>query len=67
VIIETGETSSSVSVPGLPGCVAVGAMLQEVKPLIRDAIAFHLEDLQWEGLPIPPPTTFCRHVEVWVP
>jgi predicted RNase H-like HicB family nuclease len=63
VIIEKGETSYGASVPDLPGCIAVGESLEEVKRLIREAIAFHLEGLREEGLPIPEPTTLAEYVE----
>ena len=31
--------------------------------LIREAIDFHIEGLQQDGLPVPPPTTICEYVE----
>jgi predicted RNase H-like HicB family nuclease len=64
VIIEKGDTSYGASVPDLPGCIAVGETLEEVERLIREAIAFHLEGLTSEGLPIPEPTTLCAYVEL---
>ena len=64
VIIEKGDTSYGASVPDLPGCIAVGETLEEVQRLIREAIAFHLEGLKLEGLPIPEPTTLCEYVEL---
>jgi predicted RNase H-like HicB family nuclease len=66
VLIEKGDTSYGASVPDLPGCVAVGETLEEVKRLIREAIAFHLEGLREEGLPIPEPTTLAEYVEAEV-
>jgi predicted RNase H-like HicB family nuclease len=63
VIIEQGDTSYGASVPDLPGCVAVGETLDEVQRLIKEAIAFHLEGLKAEGLPIPEPTTRAEYVE----
>jgi predicted RNase H-like HicB family nuclease len=66
VLIEKGDTSYGASVPDLPGCVAVGETLEEVKRLIREAIAFHLEGLREEGLPIPEPTTLVEYVEAEV-
>jgi len=53
IVIEKGATSYGASVPDLPGCVAVGETLDEAKELIQEAIAFHLEGLRAEGLPIP--------------
>jgi predicted RNase H-like HicB family nuclease len=64
ILIEKGDTSYGASVPDLPGCIAVGETLEEVQRLIREAIAFHLEGLKEEGLPIPEPTTLCEYVEL---
>jgi predicted RNase H-like HicB family nuclease len=64
VIIEQGDTSCGASVPDLPGCIAVGETLEEVQRLIREAIAFHLEGMKLDGLPIPKPTTLCEYVEL---
>jgi predicted RNase H-like HicB family nuclease len=66
VIFEKGDTSYGAYVPDLPGCVAVGESREEVKRLIREAIAFHLEGLREEGLPIPEPTTLVEYVEASV-
>lgn len=57
VVFEKGDTSYGAYVPDLPGCVAVGETLEEVKALIGEAIEFHLEGMQSEGLPIPEPIT----------
>lgn len=57
VVIEKGDTSYGAYVPNLPGCVAVGETLEEVKALIKEAIEFHLEGMQEEGTTIPEPTT----------
>ena len=46
VIIEKGENSYGAYVPDLPGCIAAGETLEEVKELIQEAIAFHLQGLQ---------------------
>jgi predicted RNase H-like HicB family nuclease len=64
ILIEKGDTSYGASVPDLPGCIAVGKTMEEVKQLIREAIMFHLEGLKEEGLPIPEPTTLCEYVEL---
>ena len=56
VIIEKGETSYGAYVPDLPGCVAVAETKEEVEALIKEAIQFHLEMLQEEGMVIPEPT-----------
>ena len=64
VLIEKGDTSYGASVPDLPGCIAVGKTLEEVQQLMREAIAFHIEGLKEDGIPIPEPTTLCEYVEL---
>lgn len=62
VILEKGRMSYGAYVPDLPGCVAVGETLDEVKNLIKEAIEFHLEGMKEDGLPVPSPTTLCEYV-----
>jgi predicted RNase H-like HicB family nuclease len=57
VIYERGPTSWGAYVPALPGLGVVGETRAEVEQLIREGIAFHLEGLAEDGLPIPDPTT----------
>ncbi len=64
VVIERGTTSWGAYVPDLPGCVAVGKSREEVLKLIREAIEFHIEGLQREGLPVPAPSSEGDFVEV---
>jgi predicted RNase H-like HicB family nuclease len=64
IVIEKGETSYGAYVPDLPGCVAVSESLEEVKELIAEAILFHLEGLQEEGMMIPESVSLCEYVEV---
>ena len=64
VVVERGPTSYGAHVPDLPGCIAVGQTREEVLSLIREAIAFHIEGLKEEGLPIPEPSSTGELVEV---
>ncbi|MBD2566234.1 MAG: type II toxin-antitoxin system HicB family antitoxin [Nostoc sp.] len=64
VVIEKGETSYGAYIPDLPGCVAVGETLEEVKQMIAEAIEFHIEGMLEDGLPIPKPTSIAHEVEV---
>jgi predicted RNase H-like HicB family nuclease len=63
IVIEKAANNYSAYVPDLPGCVATGGNIQEVNQQIKEAIAFHLDGLREEGLPIPEPTTLCEYVE----
>jgi predicted RNA binding protein YcfA (HicA-like mRNA interferase family)/predicted RNase H-like HicB family nuclease len=64
IVIEKGERNYSAYVPDLPGCVATGKTVDEVKSEIRDAIAFHLEGMQEDGEAIPMPTSRVDEVDV---
>jgi predicted RNase H-like HicB family nuclease len=63
VVIEKALGNYSAYVPDLPGCVATGLTVAEVEQQIQEAIAFHLEGMREEGLPIPELTTLCEYVE----
>jgi predicted RNase H-like HicB family nuclease len=63
VVIEKGPTSYGAYVPDLPGCVAAGQTLAEVKRLIGEAVHFHLDGLREEGLPVPEPSSLCEYIE----
>jgi len=64
IVIEQVPTSYSAYVPDLPGCVSVGATVEEVTDIMREAIEFHLEGLRDAGEPIPEPTSRMAYVEV---
>ena len=63
IVIEKAPSNYSAYVPDLPGCVATGNTVEEVKQQIAEAISFHLEGLQIEGLPIPVPLSISDYVE----
>jgi len=64
VVIESAGSNYSAYVPDLPGCVATGATLADAEAAIRDAIAFHLDGLREDGLPVPTPSSKVEYVEV---
>ena len=64
VVIEKGQSNYSAYVPDLPGCVAVGDTIEEAQREIQEAIAFHLEGMRADGLPIPEPSSSVQYVEV---
>jgi predicted RNase H-like HicB family nuclease len=64
VIIEETKTGYSAFSPDLPGCVAAGASRDEVEKNMKDAIAFHLQGMDQEGLKVPQPHSFSTYVEV---
>ncbi len=64
VIIEKGNEGYGAYVPDLPGCVAAGESIDEVRTLIREAIPLHLDLMRENGEPIPPPTSLAETVRV---
>ncbi len=64
VIIEPAGDNYSAYVPDLPGCVATGKTIEETRSQIREAIAFHIEGLLEDNLPVPPPETIAELVEI---
>jgi predicted RNase H-like HicB family nuclease len=63
IVIEKGATSYGAYVPDLPGCVAVGESIEEVRTLIQEAVEFHLEGLREDGSSVPEPISICEYVE----
>ena len=64
VVIEKADNNYSAYVPDLPGCVATGKTKGEVTQNVREAIAFHIDGLREDGLPVPEPQTSAAFVEV---
>ena len=64
IVIEKAEGNYSAYVPDLPGCVATGQTIAEVEAEIREAIAFHVEGLREDGMPIPAPASQVEYVDV---
>lgn len=64
IIVEKGRTSFGAYAPALPRCIAVAKTCTEVLHLRQEAIEFHPQSLQEDGLPIPEPTSSSEYVEV---
>ncbi len=64
IVLEPTDTGYSAYSPDLDGCVAAGDDRDETIALMQEAIAFHLEGLAAEGLPIPAPQAEAALVEV---
>ncbi len=64
IVVEKTENNYSAYVPDLPGCVAAGNTVEETENEIRLAIAFHIEGLREDGLPIPEPSSIVDYLEV---
>ena len=63
MIIEKGERNYSAYLPDLPGCIATGKSVVEIKQRMREAIELHLRGLREDGLPIPEPSSYVSYVD----
>jgi predicted RNase H-like HicB family nuclease len=63
MIIEPDERNYSAYLPDLPGCVATGKTIDELRKNMAEAIELHLQGLREDALPIPPPTSLADYVE----
>lgn len=64
IIIEKVNNNYSAYLPDVPGCVATGKTLSEVKRRIRKALQYHIIGLQEDGLPIPKPAAVADYVVI---
>ena len=63
VVIEKADGNYSPYVPDLPGCVATGDTVAAVENEIREAIRFHIDGLQADGIVVPQPASIAEYVE----
>ena len=63
IVIEQAGLNYSAYVPDLPGCVATGSTIEELEEQIREAIAFHLDGLREDGMPVPAPSSHVDYVD----
>jgi predicted RNase H-like HicB family nuclease len=64
VIIEPGPNNYSAYVPDLPGCIATGKTLEEVKKNMQEAISMHLEGMLEDNEPIPSSSSLAEYMDV---
>ncbi len=64
IVIEKAANNYSAYVPDLLGCIATGDTIVEVTNEIQAAIAFHIDGLIEDSLPIPKPLSIVDYVEI---
>jgi predicted RNase H-like HicB family nuclease len=67
IIIEQGSRNYSAYAPDLPGCIATGKTLDEVKENMREAIAMHIQGMVEDQEPIPTSQIMVDYLDVPVP
>lgn len=64
VIIEPGSHNYSAYVPDLPGCIATGKTLEEVKRNMREAISLHLAGMLEDNEAIPSSSSLAEYMDI---
>jgi predicted RNase H-like HicB family nuclease len=65
IIVEgDGSTNYSAYCPDVAGVVATGETADQCVSEMREALAFHLEGLLQDDLPVPPPLSRAATVHV---
>lgn len=64
VVYEHTVRNWSAYSPDVPGCMATGATREEAQRNFEEALAFHIDGLKEDGLPIPEPTSEVGHVTI---
>ena len=53
IVIEKANSNFSACCPDLPGCIATGKTIYEVKQRMAEAIKMHLEGMREDNISIP--------------
>lgn len=56
MIIEEGPGNLSAYVPDLPGCIATGTTLEQLRANMRAAVVMHIAGMEEDGLAVTDPT-----------
>jgi predicted RNase H-like HicB family nuclease len=67
IIIEKDDANYSAYAPDLPGCIATGRTLEEVKANMMQAIRMHLEGMLEDQEPLPIPQTTADYLDIPIP
>jgi predicted RNase H-like HicB family nuclease len=64
IIIEKVNNNYSAYLPDIPGCIATGRTIEEVKKNITEALAMHLQGLSEDGQKSPEPKAKADYVVI---
>jgi predicted RNase H-like HicB family nuclease len=67
IIIEKGASNYSAYAPDLPGCIATGKTLEDVKANMRQALKMHVQGMIEDHEPLPVPQTLAEYLDIPVP
>ncbi len=63
VIHKDKDSAFGASFPDLPGCISAADTLEDLRPMITEALAFHLEGMREDGDAIPTPSSFDEIIQ----
>ena len=58
LIHKDKNSAFGASFPDLPGCISAADNLEDLRPMITEALAFHLDGMRKDGDAIPAPSSF---------
>jgi predicted RNase H-like HicB family nuclease len=58
VIHKEPKSDFGASFPDLPGCISAAKTLEELRPMIEESLALHLEGMIEDGDAVPEPSPF---------
>jgi predicted RNase H-like HicB family nuclease len=64
VVIEKSKTGYAAYLPDLPGCVATGKTVEDVRQSIKEAVELHLEGMKEDGDKPLKPTTAAMLIAI---
>ena len=64
IVIEKADSNYSAYLPDVPGCIATGTTVDEVKRNLAQALEFHLDGIRADGDSIPQPSSTVDYVDV---
>lgn len=63
-VIEKTLTNFSAYFPDVPGCIATGNTMEEVRDRLNLALEMHLKGMMEDGENIPQPLTSAEYMEI---
>ncbi len=57
LIHKDPSSAFGASFPDLPGCISAADTLEELRPMIEEALGFHIEGMIEDGEAVPEPST----------
>jgi predicted RNase H-like HicB family nuclease len=57
LIHKDADSAFGASFPDLPGCISAADTLEELRPMIEEALGFHIEGMIEDGATVPEPST----------